>query len=182
MNGITTEAVPSSWIEALGGLSICSMCSVPPCFWAWAGVHKRSVSTKAVASRATPSPRPSPPRGRGRRESPLPLGGEGWVRGLRGRLIGRSVQSIKPLRPARHHLPHGLFRQPLEILPHHRGRTRKKAVGMRIIRRPQDLVRPDIVGEHLEAAFHRLERDPTIALEQLAGPHRQAGIIETLIN
>src|SRR6202041_504883 len=30
-------------------------------------------------------------------------------------------------------------------------------------------------------ALHRLERDPAIALEQLAWPHRQAGIVEALV-
>jgi hypothetical protein len=34
MNGMTVEIVASSWIEALGGLSICVMRSVPPDFCA----------------------------------------------------------------------------------------------------------------------------------------------------
>jgi hypothetical protein len=40
---------------------------------------------------------------------------------------------------------------------------------------------PDILGEHFEAAFDRLERDPTIAPEQVARPGLQTGIVEALI-
>ena len=45
----------------------------------------------------------------------------------------------------------------------------------------QDLVGPDIIGQHLEAAFDRLERDPAIAPEQLARTGLQAGIVEALM-
>src|SRR5262249_2573506 len=41
-----------------------------------------------------------------------------------------------------------------------------KSVLMRIVRGPQDLVRPDVVRQHRDAAFDGLERDPAIALEQ----------------
>jgi hypothetical protein len=34
MNGTATETVASSWIEALGGVSICWIFSTPPVFWA----------------------------------------------------------------------------------------------------------------------------------------------------
>jgi hypothetical protein len=52
---------------------------------------------------------------------------------------------------------------------------------MRIVGRPHNLLRADIVGEHLEATLDRLERDPAIAPEQLARPGLQAGIVEALI-
>ena len=37
MNGTATETVASSWIEALGGVSMCWIFSTPPDFWAAAG-------------------------------------------------------------------------------------------------------------------------------------------------
>src|ERR1051326_7426266 len=52
---------------------------------------------------------------------------------------------------------------------------------MRIVGRPHDLVRADIIRQHVEAALHRLERDPAISPVQLARPRLQAGIVEPLI-
>src|SRR5262245_43619330 len=52
---------------------------------------------------------------------------------------------------------------------------------MRIVGRPQDLVRPDVVGQDAQAALDGLERDPAVTLEQLARPHRQPGIVEALV-
>src|SRR2546426_4641738 len=57
------------------------------------------------------------------------------------------------------------------------GRSRRE----RIVGRPQDLVRPDVVGEDAQAAFDGLERDPAVALEQVARPHRQPGVVEALV-
>ena len=37
MNGMTAEKVASSWIEALGGVSMCWIFSTPPDFWASPG-------------------------------------------------------------------------------------------------------------------------------------------------
>ena len=37
MNGTAVEIVASSWIEALGGVSMCWMRSTPPDFWAQPG-------------------------------------------------------------------------------------------------------------------------------------------------
>ena len=68
-----------------------------------------------------------------------------------------------------------------EPVQHHFRRTREEAVRVRIVGRPQDLVRADIVGQHLYAAFDRLEGDPAIALEKLARPRLQSGVIEALI-
>jgi hypothetical protein len=56
-------------------------------------------------------------------------------------------------------------------------RAREEAVRVRIVGGPHDLVRPDIVGQHRDAALHRLERDPAIALEQLA----RRGLVEALV-
>src|SRR5271169_3641845 len=57
----------------------------------------------------------------------------------------------------------------------------EEAVAMRIVGRPQDLVRSDILGEHPEAALDRLERDPAIAPEELARPGLETGIVKALI-
>src|SRR6476619_4241669 len=38
MNGTATETVASSWIEALGGVSMCWILSTPPDFWAHPGL------------------------------------------------------------------------------------------------------------------------------------------------
>src|SRR6185503_20988944 len=51
MNGTTTDTVASSWIEALGGLSMCSILSTPPRFWASAGPATRNAAI--AASNAT---------------------------------------------------------------------------------------------------------------------------------
>src|SRR4051794_7752524 len=92
-----------------------------------------------------------------------------------------SVQAVEAEGAAGHHLVLRLGRQALHALAHHLGRAWKEAVWVRVIGRPHDLMRPDIVGEHLEAALDRLEGDPAIALEQLARPGLQLGIVEPLI-
>src|SRR5262249_59175559 len=46
---------------------------------------------------------------------------------------------------------------------------------------PQDLVRADIVGQRPDRALDRLEGDPAVALEQLARPGLEAGIVEPLV-
>ena len=54
------------------------------------------------------------------------------------------------------------------------GAPREEAVAVRIVGRPQDFVRPDILGEHLQAALDRLKRDPAIAPKQIARPGLEA--------
>ena len=49
MNGMFTEIVASSWIEALGGLSRWDMRSVPPCFCAKAGADRTTAATTPPA-------------------------------------------------------------------------------------------------------------------------------------
>ncbi len=44
MNGTATDTVASSWIEALGGESMCWILSTPPVFWAAAGLATASAS------------------------------------------------------------------------------------------------------------------------------------------
>jgi len=66
------------------------------------------------------------------------------------------------------------------VLDHLRS-AREEAVAVRVVGRPQDLVRPDILGEHPEAALDRLKRDPAIASEQIARPGLEAGIVEALV-
>src|SRR5882724_1065494 len=60
-------------------------------------------------------------------------------------------------------------------------RAGEETVGMRVVGRPQDLVRADVVREHGQAALDGLERDPAVALEQLARAHREPGIVEALV-
>src|SRR5215475_8980175 len=60
-------------------------------------------------------------------------------------------------------------------------RAGEETVGMGIVGGPQDLVRADVVREHGEAAFDGLERDPAVALEQLARAHREPGVVEALV-
>src|SRR5262245_27727920 len=61
------------------------------------------------------------------------------------------------------------------------GRAGEEAVGVRIVRGPQDLVRADVVGEDVEGALDRLEGDPAVALEQLARTGLEPGVVEALI-
>src|SRR5258705_9582537 len=60
-------------------------------------------------------------------------------------------------------------------------RDGEESVGMRVVGGPQDLVRADVVREHGQAALDGLERDPAVALEQLARAHRETGIVEALV-
>src|SRR5258705_6426134 len=71
--------------------------------------------------------------------------------------------------------------QPPEPLAEHLRRAREEAVRVRIVGGPEDLVGADIVGQHRDAAFDRLERDPAIALEQLARPRLRRGLVEALV-
>src|SRR5476651_2041804 len=52
MKGWFTEIVVSSWIEALGGFSRWEICSVPPAFWASAGVAATPKATRLAATKA----------------------------------------------------------------------------------------------------------------------------------
>ena len=47
MKGTTVEVVASSWIEALGGASWKYILSVPPLFWAIAGVAAKPMAASA---------------------------------------------------------------------------------------------------------------------------------------
>src|SRR5438105_7971265 len=79
------------------------------------------------------------------------------------------------------HLVLRLGGQPPEPLAEHLRRARKEAVRVRIIGGPHDLVRPDVLSQHRDAAFDRLERDPAIALEQLARSRLRRGLVEALV-
>jgi hypothetical protein len=48
---------------------------------------------------------------------------------------------------------------PSRPIHHHFRRTGEEAVRVRVVGRPQDLVRPDIVGEHLEAPLNEAGSD-----------------------
>src|SRR5580700_5521255 len=101
-----------------------------------------------------------------------PKGGEGTT---------VSVEAVKAHCAAGEDAAVGLGRGALQALAHHVGRAREEAVAVRVVGRPHDLVGADIVGEHLEAALDRLERDPAIATEQIARPSFQTGIVEALV-
>src|SRR5215470_15817312 len=72
-------------------------------------------------------------------------------------------------------------RQWLEPFAEHLRRPGKKAILVRIIGRPHDLVWSDIVRQYGNAALNRLERDPAIAPEQLAGPCLGCGFVEAVV-
>src|SRR5215471_20842288 len=75
----------------------------------------------------------------------------------------------------------GLGRQPCHAVHDHLRSAREEPIRVWVVGRPQDLVRSDIVGQRLDAALDRLERDPAIALEQLARAYRQTGIVKALV-
>src|ERR1700730_3664619 len=91
------------------------------------------------------------------------------------------VQPVEPHRAAGQDPMLGLRRYSLEAIQHHLRRAGEEAVRVRVVGRPQDLMRADIIGEHLDAALDRFERNPAIALEKLARPGGKAGIVEALI-
>src|SRR3989442_10896045 len=105
-----------------------------------------------------------------------------WRRYGRSRpgVVG-STEAVEAERAAGEHLVLRLRGQRPEALAEHLRRAREEAVLMRIIGGPHDLVRPDIVGQHRDAAFDRLERDPAIALEQFARPRLRRGLVEALV-
>ena len=92
-----------------------------------------------------------------------------------------SAQTVEAEGTTGEHLVFRLGGQRPETLAEHLGRAREEAVLVRIVGGPHDLVRPDIVGQHRDAAFDRLERDPAIALEQFAGPRLRRGLVEALV-
>src|SRR6516162_1087365 len=101
--------------------------------------------------------------------------------GISSVAAGRLVEAVEPHRTTGHDLMRDLGRGSGEPIPDHLRGAGEKAIAMRIVGGPQDLVRPDILGEHLDAALDWLERDPAIALEEFAGPGLEAGIIEALV-
>src|SRR5438093_2550215 len=105
-----------------------------------------------------------------------------WRRYWRARpgVVG-STDAVEAERAAGEHLVLRLGGQRSEPLAEHLRRARKEAVRVRIIGGPHDLVRPDVVGQHRDAAFDRLERDPAIALEQFARPRLRRGLVEALV-
>src|SRR5215831_9545131 len=125
-----------------------------------------------------PGSGPVPTEGRGRsRGHPQPSPGMPE----RVSVLHRSGEAVEAHRASRHDLMSGLGRQAFEALQHHFRCARKEAVGVRIIRRPQNLVRPDVVGQHFDAVLDRLERNPAIALKKLAWPRFQPAVVEPLI-
>src|SRR6516165_5006074 len=91
------------------------------------------------------------------------------------------LKPVEPHRAAGLDAVLGFGRGACETIEHHLRRTREKPVRVRVVGRPQDPARADIIGQHLNAALDRLERDPAIAPEQLAGAGFEAGIVEPLV-
>src|ERR1700730_7238467 len=92
-----------------------------------------------------------------------------------------SVQAVEGHRAAGQDAVLRCGRGALEPLTHHSGCAREKAVWMRVVGRPQNLVGADEVREYLEAGFDRFERNPAITLEEFARPRLQVRIVEELI-
>src|ERR1700692_47095 len=92
-----------------------------------------------------------------------------------------SAQSVEAHGAAGQDAVLGRGRGALQPLAHHIGRTGEKAVGMRVVRWPHNLLGADEVREYLEAGFDRFERNPAIALEEFARPRLEARIVEKLI-
>src|SRR5437667_2389011 len=92
-----------------------------------------------------------------------------------------SAQTVEAESAAGEYLVLRLGGQRPEPLAEHLRRAREEAVRVRIIGGPHDLVRPDVVRQHRDAALDRLERDPAIPLEQLARPRLRRGLVETQV-
>src|SRR3989449_5840077 len=103
-----------------------------------------------------------------------------WTKFRRAMRIA-SAKAVEAEGATGEHLVLRLGGQPSEPLAEHLRRAREEAVRVRIIGGPHDLVRPDVVGQHRDAALDRLERDPAIALEQLARPRLRRGLVEALV-
>src|SRR5215471_2743562 len=52
---------------------------------------------------------------------------------------------------------------------------------MRIVCGPQNLVGANVIRQHVQATLDGLKGNPAVALEKLAGPRVQSGIVETLV-
>src|SRR6267143_1333887 len=105
-----------------------------------------------------------------------------WRRYWRSRPgVARSTEAVEAERAAGEHLVLRLWGQRFDPLAEHLRRAREEPVRVRIVGGPHDLVRPDVVGEHRDAAFDRLERDPAIAPEQLTRPRLRRGLVEALV-
>src|ERR1700704_3399170 len=95
--------------------------------------------------------------------------------------VARSTEAVEAERAAGEHLVLRLWGQRFDPLAEHLRRAREEPVRVRIVGGPHDLVWSDIVGQYRDAAFDRLERDPAIALEQLARPRLRRGLVEALV-
>ena len=64
MKGTATDTVASSWIDALGGVSMCWIFSTPPAFWLQPlpGISSSAAVAAAVVKRQTRAIISSPPR------------------------------------------------------------------------------------------------------------------------
>src|SRR2546422_11286125 len=77
------------------------------------------------------------------------------------RIPMRLAQAVEALGAARQDLALRLRRE-LGTVGDELRRAREEPIGVRIVGRPQDLVRADVVGEDRETALDRLERDPAV--------------------
>src|SRR5262249_19686121 len=102
---------------------------------------------------------------------------------LRGGPPGRleSAHPVEAEGATGEHLVLRLVGQQAEALAEHLRRAPEEAVLVRIVVGPHDLVRPAVLSQHGDAALDRLERDPAIALNQLARPRLRRGLVEALV-
>src|SRR5438309_10669359 len=91
-----------------------------------------------------------------------------------------SVQAVELHGTGRHDLVLRLGRQAFHALPQHLRCAGAEAVAVRIVGRPQDLVRADVLGERADRALARFERDPAVPPEQIALALFHAGIVTSL--
>src|SRR5712692_8291132 len=52
---------------------------------------------------------------------------------------------------------------------------------MRIVGGPENLVRANVLRQHVQAPLDWLKGDPAVPLEQLAGPGLQSGVVQPLV-
>src|SRR5215510_11712062 len=91
-----------------------------------------------------------------------------------------SGEFVEPARAAAEDLTLRLRRQ-LRAIGDHLRRAGEESVRMWIVGGPENLVRADVVRQHAQAALDGLERDPAVAPEVLAWPHREPGVVEALV-
>src|SRR5579863_8918736 len=94
-----------------------------------------------------------------------------------------SVKSVEGHRATGHHpmLGGGRDSGGIEPLFDHVRCAREEPIAVRIVSRPQDFVRADIVGQIAEAPLDWLERNPALPPENVGGSSLEAAVVEALV-